>query len=82
MIKMFFWKFTRSGKYSTKYISLIIDIHESRIIDGQLNLSFLECQDIMMLIHDVETLNSKNNYSAGLLKKPFQEQVPQMREDV
>ena len=40
-----------------------------------LETNFLECQDILYLIHDVETLNSLNNNSAGVEKKPFQEQV-------
>ena len=72
---MFFWKFTRSGKFSSRYISLIIDLHDSRISNGLLSLSFEECQDIMILIHDVETLNGISNFSSGLEKQPFQEQV-------
>ena len=72
---MFFWKFTRSGKFSTKYISLILDFHSSQIVDNKLKTNFEECKDILYLIHDVETLNGVNNFSAGLEKKPFQEQV-------
>ncbi len=72
---MFFWKFTRSGKYSSKYISLIIDFHASQIDNNYLKTNFEECKDILILIHDVEHLNGENNYSAGLQKQPFQQQV-------
>lgn len=69
---MFFWKFTRSGKYSTRYISLILDFHCSKIEDGCLCVSFDECKDILCLMHDVEFHNSQFNYSAGIMKGPFQ----------
>lgn len=72
---MFFWKFTRSGKFSSRYISLIIDFHESQTDAKYLLTNFEECKDILLLIHDVETLNGENNNSAGLEKKPFQQQV-------
>ena len=72
---MFFWKFTRSGKYSSRYISLIMDFHFSNIIDGFLKTNILECEDILCLIHDVESLNGEFNYSSGLEKTPFQQQV-------
>ena len=72
---MFFWKFTRSGKYSDKYISLIIDFHDSLIDNNYLKTNFEECKDILILIHDVEHLNGERNYSAGLQKQPFQQQV-------
>lgn len=68
---MFFWKFTRSGKYSNKYISLIIDFHESNIGDGKLFLSYEECKNILILIQDVEKLNGLVNSTAGLLKPPY-----------
>ena len=69
---MFFWKFTRSGKFSPKYISLILDFHESCIEGNYLKTNFEECKDILKLIHDVESLNGKNNFSAGIEKQPFQ----------
>lgn len=69
---MFFWKFTRSGKYSLKYISLILDFHCSKIKDGYLLVSYNECKDILCLMHDVEFHNSQFNYSAGIMKGPFQ----------
>lgn len=69
---MFFWKFTRSGKYSFRYISLILDFHCSRIENGNLCVSFEECKDILSLMHDVEYHNSQFNYSAGIMKGPFQ----------
>lgn len=72
---MFFWKFTRSGKYSSRYISLILDFHNSNLNGNILNTNFEECMDILYLIHDVETLNGLNNFSSGLEKQPFQEQV-------
>ena len=72
---MFFWKFTRSGKYSSRYISLIIDFHDSNINGRYLISNFEECKDILLLIHDVETLNGLRNYSSGLEKRPFQDQV-------
>ena len=59
---MFFWKFTRSGKYSSEYISLIFDFHDSLIKDGLLELSFDECKDMLYLIHDVESLNGEKNH--------------------
>lgn len=68
---MFFWKFTRSGKYSNKYISLIIDFHESSIINNNLYLSYEECKNILILIQDVEKLNGLVNSTAGLLKPPY-----------
>ena len=75
---MFFWKFTRSGRISSKYISLIMDFHDSNINNGYLVTSFEECKDMMLLIHDVETFNGLNNYSAGVTKLPFQTQVNQL----
>ena len=69
---MFFWKFTRSGKYSLRYISLIMDFHCSKIFNGKLIVSFEECKDMLTLMHDVEYHNSKFNYSAGIMKSPFQ----------
>lgn len=68
---MFFWKFTRSGKYSRKYISLIIDFHEDNISNNKLYLSYEECQNLLILIQDVEKLNGLVNSTAGLLKLPY-----------
>ena len=55
----FFWKFTRSGKFSASYISLILDVDPGSIDRGQ-NLwktSFEELGMAMLLLHDVEVLN-------------------------
>lgn len=75
---MFFWKFTRSGKYSSEYISLIVDFHDSSLKDNHLISNFEECKDILLLIQDVEKLNGRVNLSAGLEKLPFQEQVSKL----
>ena len=73
-----FWKFTYSGKYSTKYISLILDFHETYLDGDDLLLSFSECQDILILMHDVEVLNSTQNNSAGILKDAFVSPVKEL----
>ena len=78
---MFFWKFTRSGKYSDKYISLVIDFHESLIYNQQLFLSFEECKNILILIQDVEKLNGLVNPTAGLLKPPYRKVINQLNYD-
>ena len=78
---MFFWKFTRSGKYSNKYISLILDFHESTIVDDNLYLSYEECKNILILIQDVEKLNGAVNSTAGLLKSPYRSVVNQLSFD-
>ncbi|MBE7074237.1 MAG: hypothetical protein E7379_04025 [Clostridiales bacterium] len=75
---MFFWKFTRSGKYSNKYISLIIDIHESSIADNNLYLSYEECKNLLILIQDVEKLNGLENSTAGLLKSPYRSVIKKL----
>ena len=49
-----------------------MDFHCSKIIDGFLCVSFQECVDILSLMHDVEYHNSKSNFSAGIMKGPFQ----------
>ena len=78
---MFFWKFTRSGKYSNKYISLILDFHSSMINNGFLNLSYEECKNILILIQDVETINGYTNNTAGLLKSSYRSVVNQLNYD-
>ncbi len=70
----FFWKFTRSGKYSTKYISLIIDAEPS-CIDKANNIwrtSFEELEMFLVLLHDVEVIN---NPDLGATKPAFKEVV-------
>jgi len=55
----FFWKFTRSGKFSASYVSLIIDVDPDSI-DRNRNVwksSFEELGMVMLLLHDVEVLN-------------------------
>ena len=75
---MFFWKFTRSGKYSNQYISLIIDFHESSIENNKLYLSYDECKNILILIQDVEKLNGLVNSTAGLLKTPYRSVINEL----
>ena len=55
----FFWKFTRSGRYSNSYVSLIIDA-DPTCVDKTTNTwhtSFEELEMVMLLLHDVEVLN-------------------------
>lgn len=78
---MFFWKFTRSGKYSNKYISLIIDFHETSINNNNLYLSYEECKNILILIQDVEKLNGLVNSAAGLLKPPYRSVINKLSFD-
>ena len=54
----FFWKFTRSGKFSASYVSLIIDA-DPDCVDRKRNVwrtSFEELGMAMILLHDVEVL--------------------------
>jgi len=55
----FFWKFTRSGRISASYVSLIIDVDPpcfSRSTNSWIT-SFEELGMVMLLLHDVEVLN-------------------------
>lgn len=79
---MFFWKFTRSGKYSREYVSLIVDFHEQNIVYDKLYLSFEECKNILILLQDVEQLNGTNNRNAGILKRPYRDVVNSLNFDV
>lgn len=70
----FFWKFTRSGKYSHSYISLIVDAEPS-CIDKDKKLwktSFEELEMFLVLLHDVEVIN---NPALGATKPAFKEVV-------
>ena len=70
----FYWKFTRSGKYSHSYISLIIDVEPS-CIDKEKKLwktSFEELEMFLVLLHDVEVIN---NPDLGATKPAFKEVV-------
>lgn len=55
----FFWKFTRSGRYSNSYVSLIIDADPTCVskVTHLWQTSFEELGMIMLLLHDVEVLN-------------------------
>ncbi len=70
----FFWKFTRSGKYSHSYVSLIIDVdpicvnEDSKIWET----SFEELGMVMLLLHDVEVLNQPE---LGATKPAFKDVV-------
>lgn len=70
----FFWKFTRSGRYSNKYISLIVDVVPSCIDkDNRLwHTSFEELEMFLVLLHDVEVIN---NPELGATKQAFKEVV-------
>ena len=72
---MFYWKFTRSGKFNRDYISLILDFLPGSHTDEKLEVSFEDCKNILILMHDVEKLNSMFNISAGLDKPSFQEPI-------
>lgn len=70
----FYWKFTRSGKYSSKYISLIIDVVPSKIDVSKKvwNTTLEELENFLLLLHDVEVIN---NPSLGAMKPAFREVV-------
>ena len=55
----FFWKFTRSGRYSSSYVSLIIDVDPVCVSRPAKiwQTSFEELCMVMILLHDVEVLN-------------------------
>ena len=55
----FFWKFTRSGRLSHSYVSLIIDADPTYVNKGAntWQTSFEELSMVMLLLHDVEVLN-------------------------
>jgi len=63
---MIYWKFTRSGKLSQKYISLIFDIHENNItIIGTkilLSTTVEELESFLVLLQDVEVINNQNSW--------------------
>ena len=66
----FFWKFTRSGKYSKSYISLIVDV-EPNFVDKENRIwhtSFEELEMFLVLLHDVEVIN---NPELGATKPAF-----------
>ena len=55
----FFWKFTRSGKFSPSYVSLVLDAN-SQFVDKDKMLwktSVEELEMVMVLLHDVEVHN-------------------------
>lgn len=55
----FFWKFTRSGRFSNSYVSLIIDADPTCVnrAANTWQTSFEELGMVMLLLHDVEVLN-------------------------
>lgn len=55
----FYWKFTRSGMYSRRYISLIIDATPDTVNDSKnvWHTSFEELGMLMILLQDVEVNN-------------------------
>ena len=66
----FYWKFTRSGKYSKTYISLIVDV-EPDCVDKEKQVwhtSFEEMEMFLVLLHDVEVIN---NPELGATKPAF-----------
>ena len=70
----FFWKFTRSGRFSSSYVSLIIDADPTCVnkITRQWQTSFEELEMVMLLLHDVEVLNQPG---LGTTKPAFREVV-------
>lgn len=70
----FYWKFTRSGKYSARYISLIIDATPDAVEKQRMvwHTSFEELGMCLMLLQDVEV---KNVPSVGPTKPAFRDVV-------
>lgn len=70
----FFWKFTRSGKWSNSYVSLIVDVCPSAydMSHNQWTTSFEELGMVMLLLHDVEMLNQP---TLGATKPAFKRVV-------
>ena len=66
----FFWKFTRSGRLSSSYVSLIIDVDPTCVskVTRKWQTSFEELAMVMILLHDVEVLNQP---SLGATKPAF-----------
>ena len=58
----FFWKFTRSGRFSSSYVSLIIDADPGAVnkVAHTWQTSFEELEMVVLLLHDVEVLNQPN----------------------
>lgn len=70
----FYWKFTRSGKLSKAYISLIVDATPDSI-NPECRIWHTSFEEIMMcliLLHDVETANMS---SIALTKGSFRDAV-------
>lgn len=69
-----YWKFTRSGRLSRSYVSLIIDVTpESINLKSRIwHASFEEIGMSLILLHDVEV---KNNPSLGPTKPAFRDVV-------
>lgn len=70
----FYWKFTRSGMYSRRYISLIIDATPDAVNSSKKvwQTSFEELGMIMILLQDVEVNNVPN---MGPTKPAFRDVV-------
>lgn len=70
----FYWKFTRSGKFSRSYISLIVDATPDSINPERRiwHTSFEEIAMCLILLHDVEVNNVP---SLGLTKPAFRDVV-------
>lgn len=75
----FFWKYTRSGMYSTSYLSFIIDVLPTFInnLNGNLfwKTSFEELELFLTLLQDIEVLN---NPSLGITKQAYAQFVTQL----
>ena len=70
----FYWKFTRSGKFSSRYISLIVDATPDAVERQRMvwHTSFEELGMCLMLLQDVEV---KNVPSQGPTKPAFRDVV-------
>jgi hypothetical protein len=68
----FYWKYTRSGKKSTTYISFIIDVLPSYIVRKYTNIywntSFEELESFLILLQDIEEINHPD---IGITKQNF-----------
>ena len=73
----FYWKFTRSGKLSKDYISLIVDATPDSINPEHRiwHTSFEEIEMCLILLHDVETANMS---STALSKGSFSDAVQEI----
>lgn len=75
----FYWKYTRSGMYSTTYLSFIIDVLPTYVnrVGGSLfwETSFEELESFLILLQDIEAIN---NPVANITKPNYANFVTQL----